>query len=293
MIISLIILKFTQIGVFMKKGLFFLAGLVFSGSIATASTIVSVNGMAITDKDINPLLLQVTQGRYNSLPEETQKQVRQKAIEQSIAQKLVVIEAKKDNLDKSAEFKNDLDEAFERVKEQLLADRWLKLELERITISDKEIKDYYNNNKEQFNEEESVHARHILVKTEAEAKDLIKDLNAYSGEKLKEMFINYAKAKSTGPSGKNGGDLGFFKQGQMVPEFNKAVFSMKVGTVSDVVKTQFGYHVIYLEEKRDARKVPFDMVKEPISQQIKVEKFKTYLKDKMDKLKDKAEIKFN
>jgi peptidyl-prolyl cis-trans isomerase C len=90
-----------------------------------------------------------------------------------------------------------------------------------------------------------VKASHILVKTEEEAKKL-KDEIA-SGKD----FADIAKQVSLCPSGRNGGDLGYFTKGQMVKEFEDACFSMKVGDVSNPIKTQFGYHLIYLTDKKD------------------------------------------
>lgn len=136
-----------------------------------------------------------------------------------------------------------------------------------------------------------MHARHILVKTEAEAEAIIKEFNSLSGDALKEKFIELAKTKSTGPSGPKGGDLGFFVSGQMVPEFNEAVFKLEVGTATKKpVKTQFGYHVIYLEEKQPAAIRKFDEVKSIIDQRLKLEKFKVAVKAKMQELEKKAKI---
>ena len=144
----------------------------------------------------------------------------------------------------------------------------------------------------EFKEKESVHARHILVKTEDEAKKIITELKPLSGAKLKEKFIELAKKDSTGPSGSNGGDLGYFSKGQMVPAFNDKVFTMKKGTITEApVKTQFGYHVIYLEDKKPSLTRSFDEVKAFIEQRLKMEKFKTVVKKKMDTLQKQAVIK--
>jgi parvulin-like peptidyl-prolyl isomerase len=276
----------------MKKSLV-LASLVFGSSMALAGTIATVNGQAITDEEVNPLLMQVTQGRFATLPADTQKNIHKKAVEQSIAQKLVVIEARKGKMDKSANFKIELKKAHKRVEEQLLADHWLKKELKKITISNKEAKNYYKKNADQFNEPEKVHARHILVKTKKEAKGIVSALKGKKSKALRTAFIKLAKEKSTGPSGKSGGDLGYFAKGQMVPAFNDVVFKMKVGVISAPVKTQFGYHVIYLEDKKIAKKVAFKLVSNMIKKNLQVEKFKKHLREKMNTLKSKATIKFN
>jgi parvulin-like peptidyl-prolyl isomerase len=127
------------------------------------------------------------------------------------------------------------------------------------------------------------------VKTKEEADSILKELDL-KGKALKNKFIELAKEKSVGPSGPKGGDLGYFAKGQMVPEFNDKVFSMKVGTVSKPVKTQFGYHLIYLEDKRAAKNLSFKEVKEFITNRLKLEKFKESMALTMKKLQDKATI---
>ena len=178
------------------------------------------------------------------------------------------------------------------MKKELAIQIWQKKLLDSIKIPEKELKAYYNANKEEFNEKETVHARHILVKTEAEAKKIIAELKPLSGQKLKTKFEELARTESTGPSGPKGGDLGYFAQGQMVPAFNDKVFSMKTGTITLApVKTQFGYHIIYLEDKKKATIRKFAEVKPFIEQRLKMEKFKTEMKEKMDTLQKKAVIK--
>ena len=94
-----------------------------------------------------------------------------------------------------------------------------------------------------------------------------------------------AKANSTGPSAPKGGDLGTFTQGQMVPAFDKAVFGMDVGTITTTpVKSEFGYHIIYLKEKKSARTLSLDEVKSFIEQRLKMDKFKTVSKCSREKL---------
>jgi parvulin-like peptidyl-prolyl isomerase len=235
--------------------------------------------------------MQATQGRFNQVPADKQQQLRSQVLEQLIAKELIFEDAKKTGVMKSKDFKEEYEQVLDRIKKELAIQVWQKRELDKVSVSDKEVKKYYDSNKEEFNEKESVHARHILVKTEAEAKDIVNELKSLKGGELQSKFIELAKSKSTGPSGPKGGDLGYFAQGQMVPEFNKEVFSMKVGTISAPVKTQFGYHVIYLQDKRESKTRAFTEVKPFIEQRLKMEKFKTVMQDKMKSLKDKATIK--
>ncbi len=269
-----------------------LAAFLCACSLASANTLVTVNGVPITQNDVDTELMNATQGRFDQVPVEKQAEFRRQVLEQLIAKELVFSDAKKIGVLESKEFKDEYAKVQERIKKELAIQVWQKQELDKIKVSDKELKSYYDANKEEFNEKESVHARHILVKEESDAKSIISELKSLKGTKLKDKFIELAKSKSTGPSGPKGGDLGFFAQGQMVPEFNDKVFSMKVGTITDVpVKTQFGYHVIYLEEKKEKATRSFTEVKSFIEQRLKMEKFKAYIQTKMKELEKQATIK--
>jgi peptidyl-prolyl cis-trans isomerase C len=262
----------------------FSAGLILGSQLLLANTLATVNGEKITDQDLLPIVAQLSQGQYATLDLATQKRVEGLALEQAIAQILVEKEAQK-NLLKDSEFQNKLDVAIKQYKRQIIYGMWMEKEFEKVAISTKELKDYYKSNRGEF---EQVRARHILLETEEEAKAIIKSLSKYSGERLKGEFSSYAKSLSKGPSGKNGGDLGYFSQGQMVPAFNDAVFSMKAETMlKNPVKTRFGYHIIYLEEKKS---VSFAEAKQFIEQKLKVEKFKGFVDSKIKYLKSKARI---
>ncbi|MEN4046861.1 peptidyl-prolyl cis-trans isomerase [Sulfurimonas sp. NW15] len=276
----------------MNKITMLLSALLLTGSVVCAKTLVTVNGKPITQEEVDQELMQATQGRFNQVPADRQAAFRQQVLQQLIGKELIYDDAKKSGIINSAEYKNEYNKLEQRMKKELAIQVWQKKLLDGIKISTKELKDYYNKNKEEFNEKESVHARHILVKTKEEAEKIIAQLKHLSGEKLKEKFIELAKKESTGPSGSKGGDLGYFSKGQMVPAFNDKVFSMKKGEVtSEPVKTQFGYHVIYVEDKKPSLTRSFDEVKAFIEQRLKMEKFKAVMKKKMDELQKKASIK--
>ena len=130
------------------------------------------------------------------------------------------------------------------------------------------MKKYYDENKEQFNKGESVNASHILVDSEQKALELLGKIKA--GEI---SFEDAARENSSCPSGQQGGSLGTFTRGQMVPEFDKAVFEMEEGEISEApVKTQFGYHLIKLIEKNAAEPASFDEVKAELSEMLLTEK---------------------
>jgi len=266
-----------------------LSALMVTTTLLSAQTIVTVNGKAITSQEVNQELMNATQGRFNTLPIEKQKELGQQFVQQLVANELMYGDAKKTGVLNSKLFKDEYKKIQEKVKKSIAIQVWQKKLHDKIKVSQKELKEYYKNNKEEFVEKERVHARHILVKTEAEANKIIAQLKSLSGAKLKAKFIELAKAKSTGPSGPKGGDLGTFTKGQMVPAFNDAVFGMKVGTITPkAVKTQFGYHIIYLEDKMKAATRSFDEVKNVIEQRIKNEKFKSVMNDKMKALQKKS-----
>ncbi len=260
-------------------------------TLVTANTLVTVNGKVITQQDVEAELMQATQGRFNQVPQEKQQQLRMQVLEQLVAKELIYGDAVKTGVMNSKEFKDEYAKIQKRIKKELAIQVWQKQQLDKVKISSKELKKYYDENKDEFNEKESVHARHILVKEEDEAKRLLAQLKSLKGNALKSKFIELAKAHSTGPSGVEGGDLGYFAQGQMVPEFDNEVFSMKVGSVSNPIKTQFGYHLIYLEDKKAPKTRSFTEVKSFIQQRLQMEKFKSVMQKKMLALKDKATIK--
>jgi parvulin-like peptidyl-prolyl isomerase len=260
-------------------------------SMAAASIVATVNGTQISSDEVNQVLMEGTQGRFNTLPKEKQDELRKRIIEGMISQELVYDDAKKSGVLTSQEYKDELIEVMKRVEKQLASKVWEKQQFDKIEVSDAEIKKYYDSHANEFVEKEKVHARHILVKTEAEAKSIISDLKGKKGDALKTAFIEAAKKFSTGPSAPKGGDLGSFPSGQMVPEFNDKVFAMKVGTITtEPVKTQFGYHIIYLEEKTSGKKLGFDDVKSFIDQKLKMDKFKEAMETKMKALIGSAKI---
>jgi len=269
-------------------------GVLLSATIANATVLATVNGDDITSDEVNRVLMEGTQGRFDSLPADKQNELRQRIIEGMVAQQLVFDDAQKTGILESKEYKAEYQKLAERMKIQLVAKVWEQQQFDAIKVDAKEVKSYYDTNPDEFVDKEKVHARHILVKTSDEADAVIKSMKSLSGDKLKAEFIAQAKSKSTGPSAAKGGDLGYFPRGQMVPSFNDAVFAMKEGTISsDPVQSQFGYHVIYLEDKMAAKKMSFDEVKNFIEQRLKMDKFKVYMDKKMSALKAKAKITYS
>ncbi|WP_310440639.1 peptidylprolyl isomerase [Sulfuricurvum sp.] len=261
------------------------------GQSVSAVVLVTVNGDEITSEEVNKVLLEGTQGRFESLPADKQNELRHRIIEGMIAQELVYDDALKTGVLDSKEYKQEYDTLMNRLKVQLAAKMWEQEQFEAIKVDLNEIKAYFDANPNEFIDKEKIHARHILVKSKGEAESIIVMLKTLRGEKLKQEFMAQAKTKSIGPSAAKGGDLGYFPRGQMVPSFNDAAFGMKKGSISSVpVQSQFGYHIIYIEDKKPAKKLGFESVKSFIEQRIKMDKFKAHMEKKMSLLREKARI---
>jgi parvulin-like peptidyl-prolyl isomerase len=250
---------------------------------ASDNVVATVNGAEITQNDVNDFVVVSTYGTTFSALSEKEKKV---AVNKMIDIKLVLEDANRMNIEDDPQFILDL----KRKTKKLILDHWMKKKVEEIFIDDREAKIYYRDNHARFNNPASVKVRHILLTTEIEARVIIKKLNL-NKKRLRETFITLAKDKSTGPSAINGGELDWFIQEQMVPEFSEVAFRLKKGKITQhAVQTQFGYHVIYLEDKKEAGLVPFEMVKEGILKELRLSKFKPKLKKLREKLRERAKI---
>lgn len=256
------------------------ATLVLSTGLSAADYYATVDGEKITKTDV-AMVLQDPRMQFEALPKKAQEQV----LTQIINKKLLAKKAMKEGIEKDKQFKD----ALERMKSDLAFQVWQQNQLKTMKISESEQKKFYNENKSKFKTPATLKARHILVKTEKEAKDLIKQLDKASKKEAK--FIELAKTKSQGPSGKDGGNLGEFNAQQMVPEFAKAAQSLKKNTYSKTpVKTQFGYHIIYLNDKKASKSLSFNEVKGNISRMLLQNKYNKKVKDITDELRKKAKI---
>jgi peptidyl-prolyl cis-trans isomerase C len=191
----------------------------------------TVGGMPITDTDVEQFLAALGQraDAYRN------PQGRAAILEELIARKLFLLEATRGLFEAEPAFKAQLKQA----KESLLTGYAIEKALSSITVKEEEIVKFYEENKEMMAGGDTVSASHILVADEADASRIREEIT--SG---KTTFEDAAKANSTCPSGAEGGSLGEFGRGQMVPEFENACYEMEVGEISAPVKTQFGFHVI-------------------------------------------------
>ena len=180
-------------------------------------------------------------------------------LDRIIDSKLVVTDGRKNKVGDDAAFKKRM--AF--VEEQVIQDFWLQREIAKKVTAEK-LQQRYQERLKSMPAEEEVHARHILVATEDEAKALIAEL------KKGGSFDKLARDKSTDKaSGAEGGDLGWFKKSDMVKEFADSAFALKKGELTEIpIKTQFGYHVILLEDRRQAPPPAFEELAEPLKEEL-------------------------
>ena len=165
-----------------------------------------------------------------------------------------------------------------------------------VVVSDAEVHDFYTGNKDKFESPEQAHARHILVTVDEKADEQTRQAGKAKADDLLAQlkgganFEELAKKSSDCPSAPQGGDLGFFGHGQMVPEFDAAAFALKPGELSGVVTTKFGYHIIKLEEKKDAGLVPELDAAPRIREYLASQKTGAAVELKIKTLREKAKI---
>ena len=233
--------------------------------------IAKVDGVEVKKSDLD-LAIGNLDPQLAQLPEEQKKLA---ALSTIIDAKVIAEKARAEKLDQTDDFKARLDFILDR---ELHNTYFKKHVIDAVTDAD--VKARYDKEVKALPPVEEVRARHILVKTEDEAKTVIKELGEGKD------FADLAKAKSTDPNKSDGGDLGYFKKGMMVPDFETAAFAMKKGDVSkEPVKTQFGFHVIKVEDKRVAPPPAFDQVKDQVRQVVFRDKYMEMLKSSKDAAK--------
>ncbi|MGQ0507700.1 MAG: peptidylprolyl isomerase [Myxococcaceae bacterium] len=167
----------------------------------------------------------------------------------------------------------------------------------KVKVSDEELKAEYAKYSRMEGEESEVHARHIVMTVgpkattdEIEKARLRAVAIAAEARKANVDFAELAKAKSEGPSKSDGGDLGYFRRGVMIPEFERTSFGMKVGEVSDPVRTKFGWHVIKVEDRRSIPAKPFEEVKEQLKDSLLKSQLERYTDQYVQELRQSAVV---
>jgi peptidyl-prolyl cis-trans isomerase C len=225
-----------------------------------------------------------------TLPEFAQKlfegpEGKERFLNELIKKELLYQEAVKKGIDKDPEYQKKVEE----FKKLTLIGQLLEKELEtKAKVTDQDVKAYYEKHKAELASVSQIKASHILVKTEDEAKKIEAMLRKGGN------FAELAKKDSidTG-SAKNGGDLGYFSPGQMVPEFEQAAARLKPGEISEPIKTKFGYHIIKVTDKKMGKPVEFEKVKNVLQQRLSAEKQKEVFDTYVESLKKSYKVEIN
>ena len=259
-----------------------------------------VNGEAITGKDLDDAVRAIA-GRAGPIPPDERDRVYRGVLDNMIGYRLMIQEAKARKITVAdadvdaqvaqirAQFPSDaqfqqaltaqrttLEAVRNDARDGMSADRLVESEIAgKVAVKPEAVTDFYQKNQDKFQQGPRVRASHILIgipqnadaatkqQAKAKADALLKDLRAGKD------FAATAKANSQDPgSAPNGGDLGYFEQGQMVPPFEQAAFALKPGEMSEVVETQFGYHIIKVAEKQESRVVPLEEAKGQIEEYL-------------------------
>jgi peptidyl-prolyl cis-trans isomerase C len=233
-------------------------------AVAQDKVIAKVDGQPLTEGELGAVMQSMTQ-QTGQLPEAAKRKL---AFDRLVDMKVLASQAAKDGLDKSDDFKRRMDQ----IRQQLLINEYVKVKVDA-TVTDAMVKARYEKEIAGFTPPEELRARHILVKTKDEADAVIKELDA-GGD-----FAKLAADKSQDPgSAKEGGDLGYFAAGDMVAPFEEAAGKLEIGAYTKApVETQFGFHVIKLEDKRKQKAPAFDDVKDQIRQSVVGEMFTAQL----------------
>ena len=231
-----------------------------------------VNGQPITEADIDAALVGMgAKGERYNTPDG-----RKMVLEQLINKKLFLADAAKNLYEYDPQFKAE----FQKLKEDMLANFAIAKAVDGVRVTDEEAKKFFEENEKDLNSGESVSASHILVDSEEKANEIKAEIESGAVS-----FEDAARKYSSCPSSEQGGALGEFTRGQMVPEFDEACFSMKVGELRGPVKTQFGYHLIKLNDKKEAAPLKYEEIADQIKQKLLTDKQQAAYRSKVNQLK--------
>ncbi len=227
--------------------------------------IVRMKGGGITVNDFQEEIIKVSQNPYYQGFLATVGGKRQ-YLEGLIEERILVVQAKKEELHKKKEYK----ERVREMKDQVLMGLMMEeLRRKHIAVTENEINDYYENQKDEFLNSEKVRASHILLTGREDAEIVMKKLK--DGEKFEDLAKQYSIDSMTAA---RGGDLSYFSKGDMVPDFERAIFNLSnVGDITDIIKTQFGYHIVKLTGRKKMEEKTVSDAKDDISKLIQRNKY--------------------
>jgi len=251
-----------------------------SVKLTDTSVVAEYDGKKVTVKDIMKELKEIFDNQPSMKGKNFQdldKQMQENVVKGYVHSKLVEKEIASSHIEDSKEFKEKLSQAKTQIAQQLFVENKIKSK-----ITDSTILAEYEKMKKELVGKEEVKASHILVEKEETAKEVKAKLD--KGSKFSDLAKEYSSDEG---SKSNGGELGYFSKGQLVPEFENSAFSMKKGQISDPIKSQFGWHIIKVEDKRPIKVPTLEEAKPSIQAKLSREVFEEYLKelDKKSNLK--------
>jgi parvulin-like peptidyl-prolyl isomerase len=287
-----------------------------------AKTLVTINdNIEIDSGEVDAIFqnLLLSQGFSPSIFDENDPQVvklKRSILDNLVSRELLYMEASKNppkdlnkqvdeqlnqikgNFKSEEEFQNYLskmntseNEVKNNLSKNIILENYIKSISDKITVSDKEIKEYYNKNKDEFKQEEQVRASHIIISSKNGEKVAQEKINKiYSEIKDGLSFEEAAKKYSEDGSASTGGDLGFFRRGMMVKEFEDVAFNTKKGEISKPFKTEFGYHILKVTDKKEEKQLSLEEAKETIKSNLIAEKTDEKINQIIEKHRKNANI---
>ena len=246
-------------------------------------------GKVLARIGVQVITLRDFEERISQLPYRSQVMAqdnKERFLDELVNRELLLLGAAKLGLEKDADVIKNIKEA----REQILISKFVQEEVDKkveVNITDDEAKSYYEKRKEEFFVPERIKASHILVEDESKAKGILARLSQ-GGD-----FAAIAKENSICPSKERGGDLGFFSAGQMLPEFEKAVFNLKPGQLSGVVKTAAGFHIIKVTDRQPSRQLAYEDVERRIKSVVARERMKEKFDELIAVLKQGVKLEIN
>lgn len=264
------------------------AGCLILTALATTGCFNKNNDPVIAKVGRSTITLSDLNEKINSYPPQIRQALEQqdnkvKVLDLMIDELVLYNEAKRDGYTKKEEFKKRIDKA----QKDILVEMIVRDNIDSgIEVTEDDAQNFYRNNPDQFKRLERRRVRHILVNSQDKAEEIRSQIRAG-----RVSFADAAKANSLDPSAQNGGDIGYFVKGQLVPEFEEVAFALKTpGAISLPFKTNLGYHIVMLEDVNVRPQLSYndvkDTIKTSLTQQRKQEKSKSYL----DKLKEKQKV---
>ncbi len=297
----------------------------FMLNVSPQTVVAKVNDVEIKAwivKDVAKIIREQIKKQVGTIQPEMEEQLGQRALDAIIRSELIYQKAVGDGLSATEEevdkilesirikfpdeenFLNFLkmtgcsqDELRNEERKKIVINKYLAEKVQtQVKVSEQEAQEYYNSNKDQFRTKDMVHARYILFPLKQKATEAEKEEARKKAEDVLKLikqgqdFAELAKEHSGAPNAEKGGDLGYFPRGIMVADFDNQAFTLKVGEISEVFKTQFGYNILKVEDRKVAGYMPFDEIKAILIEMLSQKRMEAVVDKEIASVKDQAKI---